>query len=134
VAVGEPRFVSRADPAAGLIQLARRADLETREVPVEGMSFVADAPPGGRAAPFRAAVRIRHRGPVVPATVRPATDDEPVRGGRWVVETEEPVWAVAPDQAAVLYDGETCLGGGRIASARRAADAATVPESTAALP
>jgi tRNA-specific 2-thiouridylase len=34
---------------------------------------------------------------------------------RFVVETEEPVWAPAPGQAAVLYEGEACLGGGRIA-------------------
>jgi len=36
---------------------------------------------------------------------------------RWVVETDTPVWAAAPGQAAVLYDGERCLGGGRIAAA-----------------
>jgi hypothetical protein len=31
------------------------------------------------------------------------------------VETDVPVWAAAPGQAAVLYDGEVVLGGGRIA-------------------
>jgi tRNA-uridine 2-sulfurtransferase len=31
------------------------------------------------------------------------------------VETAEPVWAPAPGQAGVLYDGDECLGGGRIA-------------------
>ena len=36
-------------------------------------------------------------------------------GGRWIVETDTPVWAAAPGQAAVLYDGEVVLGGGRIA-------------------
>ena len=34
-----------------------------------------------------------------------------------LIETAEPVWAPAPGQAAVLYDGEECLGGGRIARA-----------------
>jgi hypothetical protein len=29
--------------------------------------------------------------------------------------TDDPVWAAAPGQAAVLYDGEVTLGGGRIA-------------------
>ena len=33
------------------------------------------------------------------------------------VEAGEPVWAPAPGQAAVLYDGEECLGGGRISRA-----------------
>ncbi|HEY4753516.1 MAG TPA: aminomethyltransferase beta-barrel domain-containing protein, partial [Candidatus Limnocylindrales bacterium] len=64
--------------------------------------------------PFRAQVRIRHRAPLVDATIRPATADEPERGGRWVAEMDSPVWAVAPGQACVLYDGDTCLGGGRI--------------------
>ena len=46
-------------------------------------------------------------------SARQATD-EPRRGGRWVVETDTPVWAAAPGQAAVLYDGDVVLGGGRI--------------------
>ncbi len=65
--------------------------------------------------PFRAEIRIRHRATPIAATVRPATPSEPARGGRWLVETDMPVWAAAPGQAAVLYDGEVVLGGGRIA-------------------
>jgi tRNA U34 2-thiouridine synthase MnmA/TrmU len=33
------------------------------------------------------------------------------------------VWAAAPGQAAVFYDGERCLGGGRIAAAAASAAA-----------
>jgi tRNA-specific 2-thiouridylase len=126
VALGEPRYVSRIDPATNAIVLGRREDLETPHCELEGGTFVADAPPSGRAADggwssFRAQVRIRHRAPLVGATVRPATGAEPARGGRWVIETDTPVWAIAPGQACVLYDGETCLGGGRIAAATTAA-------------
>ena len=121
VALGEPRFVARVDAASNTIQLGRRRDLETRTVTIEAASFIADVPPTtrdehGAWLPFRAQVRVRHRAPLVPATVRPATSDEPAAGGRWTAELDAPVWAAAPGQACVLYDGEACLGGGRIAT------------------
>jgi tRNA-uridine 2-sulfurtransferase len=122
VALGEPRFVSRIDPATNAIVLGRREDLETRVIELDDVTFVAGEPPSGRSAagawaPFRAQVRIRHRAPLVEATVRPSAPGQPGRGGRWVIETDRPVWAIAPGQACVLYDGDWCLGGGRIAAA-----------------
>jgi tRNA-specific 2-thiouridylase len=106
VALGEPRFVWQIDTAENAIRLGRREDLEVSRFQVEEMRFVAGAPPLD--GPFAAHVQIRHRGRVVPATVTPS-----VAGG-WTVTTEEPVWAAAPGQAAVFYDGDAVLGGGRI--------------------
>jgi len=114
VALGTPRYVSRIDPVTNTIQLGRREDLETRSFDVERVTFVADGATRHPAAPFRADVRIRHRARPIPATVRPASSREPARGGRWIVETDEPVWAAAPGQAAVFYDGDFVIGGGRI--------------------
>jgi len=116
VALGSPRYVSRIDPLSNTIQLGRREDLETRVFTLERVTFVADAPPrGSRHRGFRASVRIRHRSAPVAALVRPAGGSEPARGGTWLVETDQPVWAAAPGQACVFDDGEIVLGGGRIA-------------------
>ena len=106
VALGEPRYVSRIDPLSNTIQLGRREDLETHTFELERASFIAPVVP---ASPFRAEVRIRHRATPVAATV------ESLGERRWQVTTDVPVWAAAPGQAAVLYDGDEVLGGGRIA-------------------
>ena len=113
VALGEPRYGSRIDPISNTIQLARRVDLETHTFDVERVSFVAGAAPSNDA-PFRAEVRIRHRATLVPAILEPtaSADDR-----RWRVTTDQPVWAAAPGQACVFYDGPVVLGGGRIARA-----------------
>ncbi len=115
VALGEPRYVSRIDPVSNTIQLGRRQDLETHEFTIEQTSFVGDVP----ASPFRATVRIRHRAPLIGATV------QALEAKRWSVRTDTPVWAAAPGQAAVLYDGEEVVGGGRITAAARNGVAST---------
>ena len=107
-------------------------DLEIRRFEVEEVKFVAgDRPAADGSGPvvvpsgavpatagFRAEVQIRHRGRPAAATIHP------IESGRWAVETDEPVWAAAPGQAAVFYRGEVVLGGGRIA---RSADAVADP-------
>jgi tRNA-specific 2-thiouridylase len=105
VALGAPRYVSTIDPVTNTIQLGRREDLETHTFTVERTSFIA---PGAPDATFRADVRIRHRAQPVPASMEPLGDR------RWAVTTAAPVWAAAPGQAAVFYDGDEVLGGGRI--------------------
>ncbi|HEX9549790.1 MAG TPA: tRNA 2-thiouridine(34) synthase MnmA [Candidatus Limnocylindrales bacterium] len=129
IALGTPRYVSRVDPITNTITLGRREDLETTSFAIEDVGFVDDAPPPGAGQAFRAEVRIRHRGTLIPALVRPGPGGQPARGGRWLVETDEPVWAIAPGQAAVLYAGARCLGGGRIAMTVGAQVGAAAPEA-----
>jgi tRNA-specific 2-thiouridylase len=116
VALGEPRYVWKIDSAANIVKLGRRRDLETRRFEVEAVAFVGGERPDGGLDEFRAEVQIRHRGQPTAAAIRPT------RSGRWAVETDEPVWAAAPGQAAVFYDGDVVLGGGRIVRAENSGD------------
>ncbi len=50
-------------------------------------------------------VRTRHRGALVAATITSSTDGI-------TLQLHEPQRAVTPGQSVVLYDGDTCLGGG----------------------
>ncbi len=106
VALGEAVYVREVRPESNTIVVGRRDDVASTRFEVDGRRFVAGEPPAER---FTASVRIRHRALDVPCEVTL------VGGDRFVVEAAEPVWAPAPGQAAVLYDGEECLGGGRIA-------------------
>ena len=63
--------------------------------------------------------RIRHRGELIRGLIDPL--DEPA--GTWSVELERPAWAPAPGQAAVLYDRDAVIGGGRIIATSAAAAA-----------
>lgn len=61
------------------------------------------------ALPFRCSAKTRYRQPEQPCTVYPAG----AHGVRLVFD--EPLRAITPGQSAVLYDGDTVLGGGIIA-------------------
>jgi len=110
VALGERQYVSSVDTAANIIQLGRRADLERSSFELDRLTRIDGH---HTRADFRALVRIRHRGALIPASVAsPAADGE-----RWRVDLDRPAWAPAPGQAAVLYDPDDparVLGGGRM--------------------
>jgi tRNA-specific 2-thiouridylase len=105
LALGEAVYVREVRPDSNTVVVGRRDEVATRSFAADARSFLAGEPPAER---FAASVRIRHRGQDVPCEATLVGAD------RFVVETAEPVWAPAPGQAAVLYDGAECLGGGRI--------------------
>ena len=115
VALGERQYVAAIDASANLIRLGRREDLELRRFAVGEATFV-DGPPRGA---FDARIRIRHRGDLLPGVVSPTGD-----GGAWQVELARPAWAPAPGQAAVFYEGDAVIGGGRIMAPAAATAAA----------
>jgi tRNA-uridine 2-sulfurtransferase len=115
VALGERRYVSAIDSQSNVIQLGRREDLYRRSFTVEGVSFVAGGPPVADGE-VQASIRIRHRAqPVAGRLCQPEGEGD---RRRWQVELESPAWAPAPGQAAVFYEGDEVLGGGRIAGSR----------------
>ena len=113
VALGSPAWVMRIEPDT------RRVVITTDPDRLGAMGLVASGavwhdPP---AVDAEVQVRIRHRGGRVAARVA-------AEGRRFSVRFADPVRAVAPGQAAVVYDGERVLGGGWIGRALSTADVA----------
>jgi tRNA-specific 2-thiouridylase len=106
LAGGEARYVSEIRPDRNEVVVGSRDELATSAFVADARHFIAGEPPAER---FEAEVRIRHRAADVPCEVTLVGTD------RLVIETAEPVWGPAPGQSAVLYRGDECLGGGRIA-------------------
>ena len=103
VAGRHPLYVIEVQPGSRTVVVGDRADLDRSELLAQGVNWIAGhSPPDGT----RVGARIRHRSAEAPATV------EPLPGGRARVRFDSPQRAVTPGQAAVLYDGEVCLGGG----------------------
>ncbi|HXQ55574.1 MAG TPA: tRNA methyl transferase PRC-barrel domain-containing protein, partial [Actinomycetes bacterium] len=122
VAAPTPRYVLRVEPAAGRVVVGERAELAIGTVELER----ATATDGRGLRPGRAKVRLRAHGtevgcqvvPLDPAREGsgPTGPGRPDRGARVRLDLDEPVDAVAPGQAGVLYDGDLVLGGGTVAA------------------
>ncbi len=110
VATGAPAYVLELDADANRVVVGAAELLAKRGLVADRVSWVGGAAPAD--GPFEAHVRIRYRGPDVPAVVTP--DD-----GRVVVAFRTPQRAVAPGQSVVVYRGDELLGGGRIREATR---------------
>jgi tRNA-specific 2-thiouridylase len=105
VAGSEPRYVVRIEPDTARVVIGSAAEASRDAFRVAEASWVAGAPPAG---PRELRVKVRHRHDgergIVTAT---AGDGAEVR-------LVAPVRGVAPGQAAVFYDGDEVVGGGRI--------------------
>jgi tRNA-specific 2-thiouridylase len=101
---GEPRYVVSVDALTRRVTVGPPAALERAAIDVADVVWAGAAP----SEPVRAAVQIRYRHAPMAATIA-------VDGARAQVTFDAPERAPAPGQAAVIYDGETVLGGGFIA-------------------
>jgi len=107
LAFPEPHYVVRIEPESARVVVGTSEEASADRFRVAEASWVAGAPPAG---PLEALVKVRHRHGGAMGEVRP------VFGGREVeVRLRAPVRGVAPGQAAVFYEGEEVVGGGRIA-------------------
>ncbi len=100
----EARYVVRLEPERARVVVGPAVEAEREAFAVREASWVAGAPPPG-SRELRVKVRHRHEG--VTGAVRATAGGAEVRLAR-------PVRGVAPGQAAVFYDGDEVVGGGRI--------------------
>jgi len=101
----EPMYVSEIDPGSNEIKLVLDKDLYKHSVKVSSLVWSAfDAPPKE----FRAYAKLRYRHKAAPCTVY--VEDN----GSVTLTFDEKQRAPARGQSAVIYDGDTVLGGGMI--------------------
>jgi tRNA-specific 2-thiouridylase len=106
VAVGEPLYVLRTEPAARRVVVGGAEELLRDELTAAQVNWI---PFPRLEAPRRAQVKIRHQHAPAPATLHPTADASRVQ-----VRFDQPQRAITPGQAAVFYDGDLVLGGGWI--------------------
>jgi tRNA-specific 2-thiouridylase len=104
IAWKQPLHVSAIDMEKNRVVVGERCELERSRLTAERATWsIAPA-----VAAFRAACRIRYRHTPAPCRVVILADNS------FEVHFYTPQLSVTPGQAAVLYDGETVLGGGWI--------------------
>ncbi len=121
IAAAEPLYVVSKDPTTNTVTVGGSDALQCESVEVGEANWLAPKPEGGQ----RVLVRYRAHGSECLATITHLIEgDRPTpsgRRGRFALRFDEPQRAIAPGQAAVLFDAEepdVVLGGGWIETAR----------------
>ncbi len=103
VSAAEPFYALRTDAATNTLTVGPRGSLSTSRVEVRGRMYVdvkqVDA-------------KLRYRSDPVPARVEETADG-------FVLHLDQPAYAIAPGQTAVLYDGDAIVGAGAIEAVGR---------------
>jgi tRNA-specific 2-thiouridylase len=127
IAAAAPLYVLRLDPENRRIVVGPKSALCETRVHLAELNWLGPPLTAGEGVPVWA--KLRSTQLPVPATLYPGTTSEQAE-----LMLAEPAGAVAPGQAAVLYDGSRLLGGGwiRRAAAERAVTSATAQGVAAA--
>ena len=94
-------YALRSDPSTNTLVVGPRESLGSRDVSVRGRMY---------ASASRVEVKLRYRSPAVPGQVA-------VEGRRLRISLDEPAYAVAPGQTAVLYEDGAVVGSGVVTRA-----------------
>jgi tRNA-specific 2-thiouridylase len=101
-----PLYVVAKDLQRNALIVGGEADLGRDELVAGPVHWIAGGAPAAQI--LHAQVKIRYKAPLAPATVT-LLPDQYVH-----LRFDHPLRDITPGQAAVLYDGEVCLGGGTI--------------------
>jgi tRNA-specific 2-thiouridylase len=103
IAAGVPMYVTKIDPVSATVTIGPRDEVMSSHLQASGANWHADVP---QQFPATVQIRYNHRGAA--GEVRLTGD------GTFEVEFIEPVSAITPGQAVVVYDEGRLLGGGWI--------------------
>lgn len=106
ISANQPMYVLGMNDIKNALVVGARDELGRDTLTAEHLNWVGGAPP---AESFRADVKIRYRAQPQPAAITVAS------GETINALFDEPQRDIAPGQAAVLYHGDICIGGGVIA-------------------
>ncbi len=115
---GKPRYVLDVVPSTGTVTVGPREALAVAALTARAPRWAVEPPADG--SPVTCGAQLRAHGPAIGATAT-------LRGDEVHVSLAEPAYAVAPGQAAVLYDGNRVLGSATIATTVPAGIGAPVP-------
>lgn len=101
----EPLYVVGINPHRNAVIVGTLDELGQSSLTAKRVNWVSGETPS---APFAARVKIRYKAKPVNAWVEPLPD------ARMAVRFDEPLRDITPGQGAIVYDGDTVLGGGVI--------------------
>ncbi len=109
IALGKPAYVIKLDAETNTVTLGSKAELMQKHLTARDMTWLIDVPDE----PFDAVVQIRYNHRGAPATVTPIW-----QAGKYTdkitAQFHQPVSAVTPGQAAVIYLDQRLIAGGWI--------------------